>query len=356
MVLLHIGTIKNDQCSGVCVVVPQHIKSQQKFAQVGFVNTNNIKIDDLSCQIFYEGDFDLNKLPQPFCKPDAVIIHEVYYPKYIRIYKNLKKNKVPYIIVPHGCLTETAQRKKWLKKKVGNLLLFKKFIKNAIAVQYLSEKEKNETKINARSFIGTNGVLLPKSKKEAFSRDKLEMVYIGRLDSYHKGIDLLTDAVKINYDFLIKNNCKISMYGPNFKGQHDEVVRQVKEKGISEIVSLNDAVTGAEKENILLNADIFIQTSRSEGMPMGILEALGYGIPCLITKGTNLGENVKEYDAGWVAETNAQAIAVAMVEAVKEKNKWRSKADNAVKLIEENFLWNTIAKQAVKDYENIIKS
>ena len=50
---------------------------------------------------------------------------------------------------------------------------------------------------------------------------------------------------------------------------------------MGEVVKLNREIDEEEKRQILLDTDVFIQTSRFEGMPMGILEALSYGLPCL---------------------------------------------------------------------------
>ena len=98
-----------------------------------------------------------------------------------------------------------------------------------------------------------------------------------------------------------------------------------------------------------------MQTSRSEGMPLGILEALSYGLPCLITKGTNMGEYVQTYNAGWVAETNAESIAEQLQQAVADDSEYIEKSKNAICLIQEEFEWDAIAKDTVKIYGSIIK-
>ena len=51
---------------------------------------------------------------------------------------------------------------------------------------------------------------------------------------------------------------------------------------------------GKSKEQVLLDADVFIQTSRTEGLPTAVLEAMSYKIPVLITKGTGLYDDIKK--------------------------------------------------------------
>ena len=124
MVILHIARSKNYNYNGVHVVVPKHVEHQAEFATVGFINILNVKINGANNQIDYTSPFKIENLPTPFNKPDLVVFHEVYWKTYLQIGKNLKQNNIPYIIIPHGALTQGAQKKKWLKKKVANFLLF----------------------------------------------------------------------------------------------------------------------------------------------------------------------------------------------------------------------------------------
>lgn len=88
-------------------------------------------------------------------------------------------------------------------------------------------------------------------------------------------------------------------------------------------------------------------------MPCGILEALGYGLPCIITKGTNLVNDVCEYGAGYDAGENEQSIANAIKCAVEDRNNWEEKSANAVRLIQEKYEWEKVASETINIYKSL---
>ena len=355
MVILHIALIGNSLFDGVSVSVPAHIKAQKQYAEVALWNVSGETIQGVDTQFSYVTCPSIERLPNPFCKPDLVVFHEVYRVAYVKIQRELKKKKIPYVILPHGSFTVEAQKKKRLKKMVANFSVFSSYIKSAIAVQCLSEKEMAFSKCVKRKFVATNGMELPQIQKNSFSDDGVNILYIGRLEKHIKGLDLMLEAIKTKADFLRKNHVKINLFGPD-SGCSEELKTMINERGLDDFVTLNDAISGVDKENQIMNADIFFQTSRTEGMSMGIVEALGYGVPCLVTRGTNLGEIIEENDAGWVAETNVISIADKLEKAVSERNLWPEKSKNARILVETHFSWEKVSQMAVETYENLINS
>lgn len=354
MIILHISEIQTNLDNGVNAVVPKHVLEQGKYAHTALLNVNNVSINGVD-QLEYDskGDFP-QYLPQPFDKPDLVVFHEVNRIEYIRLYKALLKKGIPYIIVPHGEITKTALRKKWLKKKIAYLLWFNGFIKNAKAIQCLSEGEESRISITKKLFVGSNGLYVPDKQKFSFSETGMKLVYIGRIEMKIKGLDLLVKAMADIAEFARKNGVVLNIYGPDYKGRRKQLEDLIKHFNVGDLIFVNEAIFGEEKEKVLLSNDVFIQTSRSEGLPLGVLESMSYGMPQILTKGTSMLDSLICCDGGYSAGSTVTEIKAAILNAYKDRENWAEKGSRSRSFVISNLCWGKIAQETVEKYRTLL--
>ena len=358
MIILYISNLSTNIAAGLNWSVPATVKAQAKFDDVLWINLTNVTMNHWTTIPYFHnieefGNLELKNLPEPFNHPDIVVFEGFYHIKDPLFARKLRKVGIPYIIVPRSALTLQAQRcnlLKRLKKIVANHLIFKPYSQKALAIQYLtkSESENSGNNWNKNSFIVPNGFILPDKCKESFSEHGLIAVFIGRLDYFQKGIDDLLKSCKLKQSFFDHYGLIIHIYGPR-KYDYKKIEKYIQSEKLDNFVFLHDEITGHEKEKILLNSDLFLLPSRFEGHPMGLIEALSYGLPSLVSQGSNMLEEIKKYDAGWGCKTDSQSIAASLEYIITHRSELIHKSHNARKL-GEKYNWDSIAKTF---YENV---
>lgn len=296
----------------------------------------------------------MEELPSPFNKPDFIIFEEIYcFHPIDRMVQSVLKSEIPFSIIPRCSLTKTAQHRHYFKKKLANLFFYNNFIKKSQFIQYLTSSEQIESvkHFNHKSVIIPNGINIKLNQDKAFNKDKIRATYIGRLELGQKGLDLMVVAISSLKEFLRSENFTLYLYGPNIEGSSEKLNKIIKDNEIDDIVKISDGVFGADKELILQQTDVFVMTSRYEGMPMGLIEALSYGIPCVVTKGTFMAEDIQEIGAGWDAGSSVDTIKETLRRMVKEKDSFQTKSVNAKKLASK-YSWDNLAKELHKEIEN----
>ena len=362
MIILFISHLSTNIAAGPNWSVPACVDAQSKIDDVLWINMTNVVMPHWQNVLAFRNlsDFgaklsSLDILPAPFNHPNVVVFEGLYYLDDVEIAKHLNRNHIPYIIVPRGSLTKQAlHNHAWFKKRVAHLLYFNRFINKAAAIQYLTKQEASDSLGHFCSsfFIIPNGINSPNIENKKFSTGRINACFIGRLDIYHKGLDLLLDAITLIHGDLFNAHFFLNIYGPR-RYDYNIIASIIVERKLTDIVAIHDEVGGREKEEVLLNSDLFIMTSRFEGHPMGLIEALAYGIPCIVTPGTNMAEEIKINNAGWVCEGTPSAISLVLKEIVSEEDKFIIKSNNAQSLSKE-YSWDRIAKDFHNNLERLL--
>lgn len=356
MKILFVSELEDKVSSGMSWSVPARIAAQSQIDEVLWVNLSDATmLHWKETKVFYKLSgyrcLRMKNMPDGFEHPDLVVFEGVYYIKFVILAKELRKVGIPYVIVPRSMLTYDAiHNGKFFKKKVANILFFKKFVRKALAIQYLTKKEYYDSGAdwNKNYIISPNGFDTPTSIKRVVKKKGINCTFIGRIDIYQKGLDLLVKSCSEIQESLRQSQFSITLYGPGEHGSVNILTKQIKKYGLSDIIKLGGEIRGEAKTCCLLSSDLFIMTSRFEGMPMGLIEALAYQVPALITSGTNMCDQIESHNAGWTCGENVEDIRNGLLQVIEEQQLLEQKGENARELAL-LYNWNKIAQQFNED-------
>jgi glycosyltransferase involved in cell wall biosynthesis len=279
-------------------------------------------------------------------KGKAVVhLHGGWIPVYASISRLLKQYQIPFVITPHGAYNTIAmQRSKWMKK-IHFHLFEKSILQRASHVHCIGESEVEGTQklyplVN--TFLLPYGYTIPANMPIAKQEVKEQFVigFVGRIDIHTKGLDILLDA----FDQLVKmeSNSILWIVGG---GEVEKLTHMITAKNLTNKVVLWGSKFGAEKDELMSRMDVFAHPSRNEGLPAAILEASAMGIPSVVTRATNVGPFIKNYNCGiTVANENAMELAKALDNLyLIHLNKGLTEiGERAKKMVQTEFNWDML--------------
>ena len=290
-------------------------------------------------------------------KPDIAIIHSFYHIEFAKAARALLSLNIPFVLEPHGSFGRMAIKKSKWKKYIADRTIFRSLIKDSVGYIYTNKSEMEDSVYEKeRKCVIPNGVyadMVTSVGKKTPLKDVPPVFYfLGRYDINHKGLDYLLDALKI----LDKKNKKVTvrLYGTGTEEQLNFIHEKIKE---FKVVNVEDKGTiyGDAKKEALQKVNILLLTSRYEGSPMTILDALSYGNPCLVTPGTNVADEIVDNHLGWRVELDAESIAEGILRAEKEYMKdaegYYARSQQHVL---DNYIWENIAQQSILEYKKLI--
>ena len=205
------------------------------------------------------------------------------------------KNNVPYVISPHGMMDKWAWKKSRIKKAIASLFFQKKVLSRANKLHALNKEEafsiNNLTRLK-NIFIQPNGINISDySNATKKSRAFKKLLYLGRLDQKKSVLEL----IKVWKLLIAKSDrfaWKLEIAGSGNK-DYEKIIRHEARTIPDKYITFLGHVSGKIKFDCFRNADAFILPSKSEGLPVVILEAWAASLPVAMTKECNLNEALK---------------------------------------------------------------
>jgi glycosyltransferase involved in cell wall biosynthesis len=276
----------------------------------------------------------------------AVIVHGLWQYHGFGAWRALHASPVPYFVFTHGMLDpwfKSTYPLKHVKKQLYWPWAEYRLLRDARAVLFTSEEERRQARqsfslYRAREAVVDYGTCAPPNDSEHLRelfisaypklRGKRLLVFLGRIHP-KKGCDLLIEAFSriAASDHLLH----LVVAGPDQTGWEPQLRALALRAGIGDRVDFPGMLRGDLKWGALYAGDAFVLPSHQENFGIAVAEALGCGLPVLISDKVNIWREIEADRAGIVAPNTADGTErslrrwLALPEAERAQMRLRSR-------------------------------
>lgn len=362
-IILREATV-NDFKKKICMIVPNRLVKGGIASVVNGYKDSKLEEDfDILYVESYKDGRKFNKLCKAtfgyvhfikillFDKPEIVHIHSSFGPSFYRklpfIYM-ASWAKIPIINHVHGSefnllYTNASDKKKKLVEKVwGKCTAFvalSNFWKETFSVIVPKEKI---------VIIKNFSIIADNIKKNNINN---QVLFLGAINKM-KGCYDIPEVVA-----LIKKEIPEITFVIAGKGDIEEVKEIAKSKNVEKNLIFLGWIKGEEKDKILRESDIFFLPSYTEGMPMSILDAMGYSLPIISTKVGAIPEIVHNGENGYIYDPgDVEGFAESITLLLQNERDLLAAGNKSLEIVKEKYSLNKHILEIEKMYYRLLNN
>ena len=177
--------------------------------------------------------------------------------------------------------------------------------------------------------------------KESKLKDK-NIITVSRLDEGKRNDDIIKAFSKLK-----ENDWKLYIIGDG--KEYNNLNKLIEESKLEDRVILTGYKNKEEIEKYMLESSLFLMASISEGLPMVLLEAMSYGVPCIAYHtDSGTGDIIKNNKNGYIINNRNEKEYINKIEQVIKDEKLRTKLGKEAKNTAYEFSKEKITEKWLK--------
>jgi glycosyltransferase involved in cell wall biosynthesis len=247
------------------------------------------------------------RLGEVFGRNDLAIFHSAWVVHNVAAGAVARRTGVPYILAPRGAYDPHIVHRKRLFKLAWWTAFERKLVQSARAMHLFFDSERDDMRAlgyDGPWLVAPNGVEPPDDVRWD-GRSGGYVLWMGRFDPEHKGLDLLLEGVAM---MSPGSRPRLRLVGPDWRGRKKTVAALIDRLGLGAVVTIEPPVYGREKWEVLAAASGFVYPSRWEGFGNSAAEAVSIGVPTLTTN-YPLGRYLAARGGAFLAEPSPEGLA-----------------------------------------------
>ncbi|RKX69363.1 hypothetical protein DRP53_08370 [candidate division WOR-3 bacterium] len=294
---------------------------------------------------------------------DIIILHRIFNTWNLPVAFFAKKAGIPYVVVPHDPYNPVVFGTKYLIKHIYFRLFERSLLRGAASIHLLLPEHGRYIKrfgVQTPFFVAPNGfdpeevpsqIKLHSVSKPLGIPKIMRILFLGRIDAYHKGLDLLL----ISFARFTKEcnvRATLSLVGKDWGD-----VKKLRKLSLNLSIENQVLFCGPLSKNsyeIISQYDILVLPSRFDGFGLSVLEAMVCGKPILVSTAAGIARYVDQIQCGITVDPNPESIFQGLCKLWENRRSWVMIGQRGREFAFQNLTWDRIAPKIVANYNKIL--
>ena len=303
---------------------------------------------------------------------DTVVINGLWQYHSLGVWRAMRQLKQPYLVFTHGMLDPWFKHtyplkhlKKWLYWPWAEY----RVLRDASAVLFTCEEERLLAResfwlYRAQEQVICYGTRTPPADGTPLAQRFLDdhpalkgkrlLLFLSRIQE-KKGCDLLIDAFA---DVIAQpgqdERLHLVMAGPDQTGWVAALQAQAQQRGVAHRIHWPGMLQGDAKWGAFHASEAFVLPSHQENFGIAVAEALGCGVPVLISDKVNIWREIEAAGAGLVAPVTLAGTRSLLAQwSAMAKHERLLMTDQALDLFSARYTVEAMANSLIKVYNGV---
>jgi glycosyltransferase involved in cell wall biosynthesis len=184
----------------------------------------------------------------------------------------------------------------------------------------------------------------PDTVPDRSHREQIQFLFLGRMGERKGAFELLEAFAALSAE--IRHGARLVFAG-------DGMVEELRSaaQAVGPDVTVHSWLSSEDRDALLIESDVLVLPSRTEGVPMAILEAMSYGIPVIATSVGGIPDVVTDMKEGLFVGVGDQAALISAMTQLVVDPELRSKLGSAARARAESLNIEHYVERLIKLYQ-----
>lgn len=288
--------------------------------------------------------------------PEIVHLNYLRVPKFLSMSRGLARAGIPYVVSLRGGMMAREMRRRYARKIAYWHLVEKRIHREAAAIHFVTARERDDYYATVGAPHPRDAVILDPIEivndvprwNGALDPARLSLSYFGRYDVWHKGLDLAARLI----DILRRRGigAELHLYGSSGRRYGKQMAGFNRAYGRLPIVD-HGFVDGHEKLADMARHDMYLQYSRFELFGRSLVEAMGCGVPALVSDRSDLAPILAPRDAAIEIPMDPEKAADVVAKLLDSPDRVRAVGGRGQEWAKTACNPSNIAQQLIRLYQ-----